>query len=78
MHVVLFVADGCGLCRDACETVASVCGELDTPFEVSSIDGDDELERRYRVSLPVVEINGVRRFEFFVDEHDLRRAITGA
>jgi len=78
MHVALFVADGCGLCVAARESVESVCAELGLGYEVIGIDGDEELERRYRVSLPVVEIDGDRRFEFFVEPHDLRAALTGA
>lgn len=31
------------------------------------IAGDDELERRYRVDLPVLEIDGERAFTYFVD-----------
>ena len=76
--VVLYVAEGCGLCREAVSTVESVCGELGIEHRLVSIDGDDELERRYRVSIPVVEVDGVRRFEFFVEPHALREALTGA
>jgi len=76
--VTLYVARGCGLCRDAAVAVESVCEALGVSYELVSIDGDEELERRYRVSLPVLEIDGVRRFEFFVEPYDLRAALTGA
>lgn len=77
-RVVLYVAEGCGLCREAVAVIESVCGEFGVEHRVVSIDGDDSLERRYRVSIPVVEIDGVRRFEFFVEPHDVREALTGA
>ena len=75
---MLYVADGCGLCAAARDAVESVCAEVGVAYDVIGIDGDDELERRYRVSLPVLELDGVRRFEFFVDPHDLRAALTDA
>ncbi|MFN8223805.1 MAG: glutaredoxin family protein [Gaiellales bacterium] len=78
MRLALFVAEGCGLCHEALEIVPAVCGELGVTWEVISIDGDDALEASYRVALPVVELDGERRFEFFVDERDLRAALTDA
>ena len=32
-----------------------------------AIDGDPELERRFRASIPVVEIDGEVAFTYFVD-----------
>lgn len=50
----------------------------DTHFELDevAIDGDPELEARYREWLPVVEIDGRRAFVYFVDEAALRRKLT--
>ena len=78
MRVALYVADGCGLRVAAREAVESVCVELGVEYAVIGIDGNDELERRYRVSLPVVEVDGVRRFEFFVEPHELRASLIDA
>lgn len=36
------------------------------------VDGDDELERRYRALLPVVEVDGDEAFVFEVDPDALR------
>jgi hypothetical protein len=36
------------------------------------IEGDDELERRYRALLPVVEVDGEETFVFEVDPDALR------
>jgi hypothetical protein len=44
-------------------------------FDEIAIDGDDELERRYREWLPVVEIDGERAFVYFVDPGALRRKL---
>jgi len=68
----VYVADGCHLCGPAVETVRAVCGDA---FTVVSITGDEELERRYRERIPVVELDGEATFTFGVDEHDLRAAV---
>jgi len=41
-------------------------------LEVVSIDGDPDLEARYRELLPVLEIDGVRAFTYFVEPTALR------
>ncbi len=41
-------------------------------LEVVSIDGDPDLEARYRELLPVVEIDGERAFTYFVEPAALR------
>jgi hypothetical protein len=38
----------------------------------------DALERRYREWLPVIEIDGVRAFVYYLDEHAFRRRIAAA
>ncbi len=40
------------------------------------IGGDPELEARYREWLPVLEIDGVRAFVYYVDSAALRRKLT--
>ena len=49
----------------------------EVPFELTVVDigGDDELEARYRVELPVVEIDGARAFRYHVAEEDFRAAL---
>ena len=41
-------------------------------FEEITIDGDDELERRYGDRVPVVEVNGAEEFEIAVEPTRLR------
>jgi glutaredoxin len=73
--VVVYVAEGCHLCEDAVEVIEAVRREV--PFELTIVDigGDEELEARYRVELPVVEIDGARAFEYEVTEEDVRAAL---
>jgi hypothetical protein len=42
-------------------------------FDLVEVDvaGDDELERRYGIRIPVVEIDGEERFEYEVDPVEL-------
>ena len=49
-------------------------------FELAEVDigGDPELEAAYREWLPVVEIDGRRRFTYHVHPDALRRAVAQA
>jgi len=64
--VVVVVADGCHLCDAALEIVRAVGEDVAFDLTVVGIDGNPELERRYRTEIPVVEIDGVRAFRHFV------------
>jgi glutaredoxin len=68
-RVVVFTAAGCHLCERALEVVREVCA---AEFVLVDITGDDELERRYRELLPVVEVDGERAFTYFVSPEALR------
>jgi glutaredoxin len=71
-RVVLYTAEGCGLCGSALDVVRQAQGDLGFELDVVSIDGDPDLEARYREQLPVVEIDGERAFTYFVEPHALR------
>lgn len=49
--------------------------ELGFDYEEVAIDGDPDLEARYREWLPVVEIDGERAFVYYVDEAAFRRKV---
>ncbi len=73
--VTLYHAPGCHLCERARDTLVVLRSELG--FELAEVDvsGDDELERRHREWLPVVEIDGERAFVYHVDPDGLRRKL---
>jgi hypothetical protein len=73
--VRVFVAPGCHLCEAALELVEAVCTELGAPLEVTDIEGDEELESRYRERIPVVLVDDVEAFTYFVDADALRRRL---
>ncbi len=49
--------------------------ELGFALEEIAIDGDPELESRYRELIPVVEIDGKQAFTYFVQPDALRRKL---
>jgi len=52
--------------------------ELPFRLSVVEIDGDEELERRLRELLPVVEIDGRRAFVYHVPAEALRERLRDA
>jgi glutaredoxin len=74
-EVVVYHAAGCHLCERALRVVEEVRAERDFDLRVVEIDGDPELEARYREWLPVVEIDGVRAFVYYVQAADLTRRL---
>jgi hypothetical protein len=56
--------------------VAELRSELGFELEIVDIAGDGELERRYRVRIPVVSVDGDEAFEYFVDADALRARLT--
>jgi hypothetical protein len=52
--------------------VRAVCGDA---FELVDISTDPRLEQRYRELIPLVQVDGVERFRYEVDEDDLREAL---
>jgi glutaredoxin len=73
--VVLYHAKACHLCAQAREILAQVRQEVSFELEEIEIDGDPELESRYREWLPVVEIDGDRAFVYYVDPDAFRRKV---
>lgn len=78
VEVVLYSARGCHLCARALEVVQAAKEELGFELREIAIDGDPELESAYREWIPVVEIDGRRRFVYHVDPAAFRRAVAGA
>jgi glutaredoxin len=76
--VTLYTSAGCSLCRRALEVVGEAQAELGFDLELVDIDGDPDLEAAYREHLPVVEIDGVRAFTYFVEPHALRSRLAAS
>ena len=74
-RVTLYRAQGCHLCERAHEVLETVRSEVAFELEEIDIEGDPELESRYREWLPVVEIDGERAFVYHVDPEAFRRRV---
>jgi glutaredoxin len=77
-RVVVYHAQNCHLCERALEQVRAFRDELGFDLEEVDIGGDDELEANYREWIPVVEIDGRRRFAYYVQPEPFRRAVAQA
>jgi glutaredoxin len=75
-EVVLYTATGCHLCEAARRVVSMVREETGFELREVAIDGDPALEAEYREWIPVVEIDGKRRFVYHVHPDALRRALS--
>jgi glutaredoxin len=74
-EIVVYHAAGCHLCERALEVVEQVRAERDFDLRMVDIEGDPELEARYREWLPVIEIDGERAFVYYFQAADLRRRL---
>ena len=77
-RVVVYGAAGCSLCERGLAVVRRLQAELGFELEEIDIAGVPELEAAYREWLPVVEIDGRRRFTYYVQPDALRRAVAQA
>jgi glutaredoxin len=74
-EVVLYGKPECHLCDDARAVLERVRDELSFALVERDITRDDALHRAYLERIPVVAIDGVEVFDFFVDELELRRLL---
>lgn len=77
MRITFLTREGCHLCEQAQPVVERVCAELDVHLEITDVDADAALARRYTDEVPVVLIDGVQHSMWHVDETRLRRALRG-
>jgi glutaredoxin len=75
-RVTLYRAAGCTLCERALEVVRDARQELAFELQIVDIDDDPALEGAYREDLPVVEIDGVRAFRYFVEPGAFRARLS--
>jgi hypothetical protein len=78
VEVVLYEGAGCGLCGRAADLLEGEAPRLGFRLQRIAIDGDAELERRYRIDLPVVLVDGETAFTQAVARGPFQRAIERA
>ncbi len=73
--VTLYTKPDCHLCEEALKTLQAVRADL--PFELlmRDITADEALHRAYFERIPVVDLDGVELFEYFVDAELLRERL---
>jgi glutaredoxin len=69
--VILYSRPGCCLCDDARAVLERVRRRHPFSLHERDIEADESLLRAYLERIPVVTIDGVEVFEFFVDEAEL-------
>jgi glutaredoxin len=76
MHdVVVYSRRGCHLCEVVKETLTRAQSRADFQWREVDIDTDPELQRLYKVEVPVVVIDGRKAFKYHMDEKDLLRKL---
>jgi glutaredoxin len=75
--ITLLTRPGCHLCDDARAVIARVAGELKIPWTERDITQSPDDLREYAEMIPVTLIDGVQHDFWRVDEHRLRRALSG-
>ena len=73
--VTLYGRPGCHLCEEAREALARVQANVPFTLEEIDIETDDALHMRYLERIPVIELDGVHLFDYFVDEQALQQRI---
>jgi hypothetical protein len=76
--VTVYHAQGCHLCERALAQLRSLNEELEFELHEVEIDGMTHLEHLYREWIPVVEIDGRRRFTYYIQPEVFRRAVAQA
>ena len=76
--VAVFHSAGCHICERALEQVRALRDELEFELREIDITGDPALEEVYRDWLPVIEIDGRRRFTYHLQPDAFRRAVAQA
>ncbi len=75
-EVVLYGRPGCCLCDDAREALGRAHTVHDFVLRELDIEADEGLLRAYLERIPVVTVDGVEVFEYYVDEAHLERLLS--
>ena len=75
--IVIYSKVGCSLCVEALDEIERVRREI--PFDLEEVDVEDDpaLMEKYGGLIPVVELDGRKIFEYFVDAVELRTQLKG-
>ena len=74
-RVEMLTREGCHLCEEAAGVLTSVLGPEGTGWTAVDIDGRADLKARYGQEIPVVLMDGIKRFRGRVDRGRLERLL---
>jgi len=77
-EAILYVTSNCHLCSVARSLLTAVQRTIPFNIRTVNIDGDEDLERRFALEVPVVEIDGEIVAEGRVDVERIRAAVNAA
>ncbi len=75
-EVTLYGRPGCHLCDEARATLERLRGRLAFSLAEVDIEGDDRLHSRYLERIPVIALDGIELFDFFVDVAELEQRLS--
>jgi glutaredoxin len=78
IKVTIYSRPGCHLCDDMKDLVRKVARTIPLTLEDVDIYGDDELEERYGLEIPVLFVEGRRIANARIKEDALIKALTSA
>jgi len=77
LKIVIYSRPGCHLCDDMKDLVRKVSQTIPLTLEDIDIYGDDELEARYGLEIPVLFVEGKRVANARITEENLRKTLAG-
>ena len=75
-QVVLYSSPGCHLCEEAAALLRDLQRSRDFAFFEVDIHSDPELERRFLLEIPVIEVDGVVVTQAPVEIDRVRQVVT--
>ncbi len=76
IHLTIYSRPGCHLCDDMKDLIRRVGERIPLTLEDIDIYGDDELEERYGLEIPVLLVEGERVASARITEEKLMRVLT--
>jgi glutaredoxin len=73
--VTVYSRADCHLCTEAIGSLRALQRELDFELLERDIEDDDALQRAYFERIPVIALDGVELFDYFIDEAVLRERL---
>ena len=75
IKVVIYSRPGCHLCDEMKALVRRTSRSIPLALEEIDISTDPDLEKRYRLEIPVLMIDGKKIAKYRIGEEELKRAL---